>query len=83
MLSLAIAEVWCIVQFLCAKPSLGSAIPTRVSSERQHCTVSLHLDSSWTFYILIALVTTQNFGEMPTSWYALEPISWDSYLRHK
>jgi hypothetical protein len=41
------------VQFSSAKPSLGSAIPTRVSAERQHCTVSLHLDSSSTFFILI------------------------------
>jgi hypothetical protein len=43
----------CIVQFSSAKPSLGSAIPTRVSAERQHCTVSLHLDSSLAFFILI------------------------------
>jgi hypothetical protein len=53
MLSLAIAGVWCIVQFSSAKPSLGGAIPTRVSAERQYCTVSLHLDSSSAFYILI------------------------------
>ena len=53
MFILAIAGVWCIVQFWSAKPSLGGAIPTRVSAERQHCTVSLHLDSSLAFFILI------------------------------
>ena len=51
--SLVCGALKCIVQFLSAKPSLGSAIPTRVSAEQQHCTVSLHLDSSSAFYILI------------------------------
>lgn len=43
----------CIVQFSSAKPSLGSAAPTRASAEREHCTVSLHLDSSSAFCIFI------------------------------
>ena len=51
--SLVCGALKCIVQFLSAKPSLGSAIPTRVSAEQQHCTVSLHLDSSSAFFILI------------------------------